>query len=257
MRRTLAAWLLLPAAAWAGSAFDGTWKGRVASLRVSGKPEVFAVTGGTYTCDSCVPPVAIRADGSEQRVSGHDYYDTLAVKIVDARTLERTMKLRGKLIGTSRVTVSADGATLTSSFTDYTGAKPATGTFTGQRVGPPPAAGAHATSGSWQSQTMQSGNDALTVVSYRMTGDEFTMKANGQSYSARFDGREYPVAGDPAHTLVSLRRLDEHTVIETDKRNGRVTDEVRLAAGSDGKTLQVTDRDLLRGQTVTMTFDRQ
>jgi hypothetical protein len=257
MRSTLAAWLLVPAAAWAGSAFDGTWKGRVDSMRVTGKPDTFAVAGGTYTCSSCVPPVAIRADGSEQHVSGHDYYDTMTVKVIDARTLERSMRLKGKLIGTSRITVSADGATLTATFTDYTGAKPATGTFSSERVGAPPAAGAHAASGSWQAQRMQSGNDALTVISYQMSDEHFSMKANGQSYTAKFDGRDYPVAGDPAHTMVSLARLDDHTVIETDKRSGRVTDRVRLAVGRDGRTLQITDEDLLRGQTVTITLDRQ
>jgi hypothetical protein len=38
---------------------------------------------------------------------------------------------------------------------------------------------------------------------------------------------------------------------------GKVTDEVRVAAAPDGKTLTVTDKDVLRDQTSTLTFDKQ
>jgi hypothetical protein len=56
---------------------------------------------------------------------------------------------------------------------------------------------------------------------------------------------------------VTVKRVDDHTVVETDKRNGRVTDEVRLAAAKDGKTLEITDKDLVAGQTITLTLDKQ
>lgn len=82
-------------------------------------------------------------------------------------------------------------------------------------------------------------------------------RANGQSYHAKFDGKEYPIEGDPGHTMVTLKRVDANTVIETDYRQGKVTDEVRLAASKDGKTIDLTDKDAIHGQTTTITLDKQ
>ena len=256
MRILISALLLVPAAALASSAFDGTWKGRVDSFKVTGKPDVFVIAAGTYTCTSCIPEIKIKADGADHAVTGHDYYDTVAVKIVDATTVERTNKMAGKVTGTNTVTASADGATLTGKFTDYTGEKTGTFNYTEKRVAAAPA-GAHATSGSWQQNKVSDANDAVTIVTYEMTSDHFSMHANGQSYDAKFDGKEYPITGDPGHTVVSLKRIDDHTVVETDRRQGKVTDEIRIAASKDGKTVEYTDKDVVRGQTTTFTLEKQ
>jgi hypothetical protein len=90
-----------------------------------------------------------------------------------------------------------------------------------------------------------------------MSGDHFSMEWNGQSYDAKFDGKEYPVTGDPGHTVVTLKRIDDNTVEETDRRNGKVTDEIRIAAAKDGKTIDVTDKDPVHGQTTTYTLEKQ
>ena len=254
--RILLSALLLPAAALASSPFDGTWKGRVDSVKITGKPDVYSIVAGTYTCSSCVPEVRVKADGTDQKVAGQDYYDTMAVKIVDATTVERTTKMAGKVTSKRRFTVSADGSTLSVTNTVYTGAKPATFSFTEKRVGAA-TAGAHAVSGSWQRDRVSDANDAGTIVSYEMTPDHFSMKANGQSYNAKFDGKEYPIEGDPGHTVVSVKRIDANTVIETDRRGGKVTDEIRIAAAKDGKTVEVTDKDPVYGRTMTYTLEKQ
>lgn len=256
MRILISTLLLVPAVALASSAFDGTWKGRVDSFKVTGKPDVFVIAAGTYTCTSCIPEIKIKADGADHAVTGHDYYDTVAVKIVDATTVERTNKMAGKVTGTNRVTASADGATLTGKFTDYTGEKTGTFTYTEKRVAAAPA-GAHATSGSWQQNKVSDANDAVTIVTYEMTPDHFSMHANGQSYSAKFDGKEYPIVGDPGHTTVTLKRLSANDVEETDHRKGKVTDVIHLATAVDGKSLKVEDKDVAHEQTVTFTLDKQ
>jgi hypothetical protein len=256
MRIIVAALLLMPAAALASSAFDGTWKGRIDSLKVTGKPESFAIADDMYTCSSCNPQIKVKADGTDQPVTGHAYYDTVAVKVVDSKTVERTYKEKGKVAFKNTATASADGSKLTSKTTDYTGAKPAEFALTLTRVATGPA-GAHAISGSWQAETLNNANDAATVVAYEMTPEHFVMRANGQSYDAKFDGKEYPVTGDPGHTRVTLRKIDENTVEEIDHRMGKVTDEVRLAAAPDGKTIHVTDKDIRNGQTLTYTLDKQ
>ena len=75
MRIVAAALLLVPAAAFASSPFDGTWKGHLDSMQASGKPDVYALADGEYTCSSCDPEIKIKADGTEQPVTGHAYYD--------------------------------------------------------------------------------------------------------------------------------------------------------------------------------------
>jgi hypothetical protein len=59
-------WLLLPAAALAQSAFDGSSKQRLESIKITAKPEVFSIVNGTYICSSVKPEIKIMADGRRQ-----------------------------------------------------------------------------------------------------------------------------------------------------------------------------------------------
>ncbi len=257
MRILVTAALLLPAVVFASSPFDGTWKTRMDSMKVSGKPDVFQITAdGMYTCSSCFPELKLKADGADHATTGNPYHDSVAVRIISPTSVERIDKLHGKVMSTSTITVSADGSTLTGKFTDHTGAQVATGAFSETRVAAG-AAGAHAVSGSWQLQQASDANEALRTVAYEMTPEHFSMHWNGQSYQAKFDGKEYPIEGDPGHTRVTLKKIDDNTVEETDHRQGKVTDEIRLAAAPDGKTVQVTDKDLQHGQTTTYTVEKQ
>jgi hypothetical protein len=256
MRIVIAALLFAPAAALAGSAFDGTWKLRTDSAHTTGKADQFQVLDGMYTCSSCVPEVKVKADGSDQKVEGHDYYDTVAVTVVSPSALHIVEKKGGKLANTFSYEVSTDGNTLTVKFQDYAGSQMATGTFTEtRRAAAPP--GSHRASGSWQPGPLQDANDAARTVAYQMTNDQFSMHWNGQSYNAKFDGKEYPVHNDPGNTVVKLKKLNDHTVEETDSRQGKVTDEIRLAAAGDGKTIEVTDNDVVHHQITTYTLDKQ
>jgi hypothetical protein len=248
--------LLLPAMAFAGSSFDGTWKARLDSVKMTGKPDVWQIADGDYSCSSCVPAVKVKADGAMHKVAGHAYYDELAVRVVNPTTIEMTQNKAGKVMGSVTYTLSTDGNTLTGKFTDHSGAKTVTGSFTETRMAAA-SAGSHATSGSWQQSAMGDISDAGRTVAYEAAGDHFRMHANGQSYDARFDGKEYPIVGDPGHTRVTLKKLDDNTVEETDHRLGKVTDEIRLATSADGKSMTITDKDVLHGQTSSVTFDKQ
>jgi hypothetical protein len=242
--------------AFAGSSFDGTWKARLDSVKMSGKPDVWQIADGEYSCSSCVPAVKVKADGAMHKVAGHPYYDELAVRVVNPTTIEMSQKQAGKLMGSVTYTLAADGNTLTGKFTDHSGAKTVTGSFTETRVAAA-GAGAHATSGSWQQSSMGDISDAGRTVAYESAGDHFRMHANGQSYDARFDGKEYPVAGDPGHTRVTLKKVDANTIEEIDHRMGKVTDEIRLATSADGKSMTITDKDVLHDQTSSVTFDKE
>jgi hypothetical protein len=256
-RLVLSALLLAPAAAFAASAFDGTWKARLDSVKVTGKPDIYLVANGSWSCQSCDPPIdKLPADGAWHKLSGHAYYDEMMVRIVDARTVETSQKQGGKLVGVNTMTVSADGNTVAGKFTAYAGTQPATGSFSEKRTAAGPA-GAHALSGSWLQDQFSNANDAAIVVQYAMTPEQFTMQSNGQGYQARFDGKQYPVTGDPGNTQVVLKKTNVRTVHETDYRQGKIVDEIDLVAAGDGKSIVVTDRDLAHGQTTTMVLDKQ
>jgi hypothetical protein len=94
-------------------------------------------------------------------------------------------------------------------------------------------------------------------VKYESTADGLKMAWNGQSYDAKFDGKEYPIKNDPAETTVSLKRIDANTIQETDRRGGKVIDIIRMAASADGKTLSVEDADQVRNTKMTYTMMKQ
>lgn len=255
MRILIATLLLLPAAALADSALDGTWKTNLESMKTTGKPDSYLLVDGEYTCSSCSPELKVKADGAAHKVSGHAYYDTATVKVTGPNSDEIILKQGDKDYAHVKETVSADGKTLTSKYTNYAGEKVATGEVTEKRLTAGPA-GSHPVSGSWQ-QEQFTGSEAMRTVQYRMTADGLQMHWNGQSYDAKFDGKEYPIEGDPGKTTVTVKRINANTVEEIDHRQGKVVDEIRLAAAGDGKTIAVTDKDLAHGQTTTFTLDKQ
>jgi hypothetical protein len=252
--RLLFATLLLPAAALAGTGFDGTWKTNVESVKTTGKPMVLLLAGGEYTCVYCNPPYSVKADGAEHKVTGQAYFDTVQVKVTGPNSAEIVIKQGSKELVRFSDTVSADGTTLTSKVTNHVGAQTETDEFTASRVAAAPAA-SHPLSGSWVEQQHVAGEQR--PVQYRMNAEGFQMSGNGQSYDAKFDGKEYPVVGDPARTTVSLKKVDDATVEETDHRQGKVVDEIRLMLAQDGNTITVIDKDIRLGQTATYTMERQ
>ncbi|HEY4771629.1 MAG TPA: hypothetical protein VIH50_01230, partial [Steroidobacteraceae bacterium] len=84
--------LLLPAAALAGTGFDGTWKTNMESLKTTGKPLVLLLAGGEYTCSSCNPPYTVKADGAEHKVTGQAYFDIAKVKVTGPNSADIVLK---------------------------------------------------------------------------------------------------------------------------------------------------------------------
>jgi hypothetical protein len=256
MNRLLVLLLIAPTMAFAAGSIDGTWKTKADSYQQTGKADSYELSGGMYHCNSCVPPVNIKADGTDQSVTGHDYYDTFAVRVLSSTAVETTTKKAGKVIFTDAMTVSADGKTLTEKFVDHTGTQAASGTATSNRLtaGAP---GSHAVSGTWQQGAFSDGSDTLLTVKYESSPDGLKMQWNGQSYDAKFDGKEYPTKNDPGNTMVSLKRIDANTIEETDRRAGKVTDVTRSTVSADGKSLMVVDTSPTRGTKVTYTMVKQ
>src|ERR1700674_551908 len=100
------------------SMFDGTWRTEVEQAKLSTEPYVFSTQDGIYDCPSYNPKIHVKADGRDQRVSGHPY-DTISILEIDARSLELTAKKQGKVVWKQTRTVSEDGERLNVTSTQY------------------------------------------------------------------------------------------------------------------------------------------
>ena len=251
--------LLFPVLGTAQSAFNGTWKFKLDNAQFAKKPDVYLLRNGTYACKTCVPPITVKADGRDHAVTGHPYFDSMAVKVVDDHTIEQTNKKNGKVVGTSRTSVSGDGNTSNFEFSDSsaTNADPVTGKGEQTRVSKG-RAGSHAISGSWRTTKFENISDNGLLVTYKVDGNELDMTTpTGQSYAAKLDGTDAPYKGDPGTTSVSVKRISDNVVEETDKRNGKVTYVNTMTIAPDGKTMTVDVNDKLHGTTSKFTAEKQ
>lgn len=248
-----------PFAARADSPFDGTWKADLATAELPSKPDVYLLKDGMFHCDSCAPPVNVKADGSDQRVAGHPYFDTESVKVIDERTVLQVDKKAGKVVDTRRFTVSADGKTAVSDETDGTAPNGPPVLVKGSYVrvlrGAP---GTHAISGSWRIAKLDNVSDAGLTVTYVLDGTTLKMSNPlGQSYAATLGGGDAPFVGDPGLTSVAIKSINKNTVEEADKRDGKVIGVSRIAVSADGKSMTVMWIDNLHGTTGSYTARKQ
>lgn len=245
------------AAATAAGSIEGTWKGDIDSVQFDQKPDEYLLQGGQYSCKSCDTPYTVAADGAFHPVS-LPYADSMAVKVADDHNIQRMAKKGGRQVGETKMGVSADGNTLTSSFTDTSvpNAPPSKGEFTETRVGPAPA-GAHAVSGQWKPAKLANFNAEQLTTTYKLDGDMLHMTSpSGYSYDAKLGGADAPIKGDISGTTASVKKLADGSYEETDKRGGKVVGVATFMTGSDGK-LHVSSEDKLNGSKVTYTATKQ
>jgi hypothetical protein len=243
--------LLTPVLVLGQSGFDGTWKIDMNKVEFPKKPDEYLLQNGMYECKTCVPAVKIKADGQDQPVTGHPYYDTAAVKVISDHEIEETDKKDGKTVTTTNTSVSPDGNTLTFEFRDSsnTNAAPVTGKGEETRVAKGPA-GSNAISGSWRISKFETLSDNAITWTYKVSGDELTMTTpTGQSYTAKLNGTEAPYKGDPGTTAVSVKMRGKDTLEETDKRGDKVIGVTRTTLEPDGKTAKIVFDDKLHGTT--------
>jgi len=249
--------LLASGVVFAQTPFDGTWMAKLDTAKLPTKPDKYTLSNNMYECLTCVPKYSVKADGTDQKVTGHPYYDTVAVKIVNASSVEFIQKKDGKVMFTDTATISSDGNALTDKWTDNSGTQPVNGEATSTRVAPAPA-GAHALSGSWRTEKLNSISENGLTVTYQGTENGLKMSdPNGNSYDARFDGKDYPINGDPGHTMVSLKRIGNDTIEETDKRDGKVVGIARMTVSKDGKSIQVEYNNKLQGTKMSYTLEKK
>jgi len=244
--------LLLPTLTMAAdqSPFVGTWKADISNnIQMPDKPFRYLLASGEYHCYSCAPAYTVKADGKDHKVAGHPYYDTVSIRVIDDNTMEETDKKGGKVVTVTLTKVSGDGQTETFDVADSSNSNGAPVKMKGvdTRVAKGPA-GSHAVSGSWRMTKFENISDNGLLVTYAMDGAKLKMTApTGQSYSAPLDGTDSPYLGDPGQSSISLKRIDDHTIDETDYRSGKVISTEHMSVSADGKSMAIAWKDLLHG----------
>ena len=88
----------------------------------------------------------------------------------------------------------------------------------------------------------------LTVV-FEAQGDSIKCTIDGidgqgkpthNEWTGKFDGKDYPVTGDPNSDTRAIKQVDTHTSDLTVKKGGKVTITGKAVVSADGKTRTVT-----------------
>jgi len=249
--------LAVPTMSFAQSPFDGTWKDNLDQSNFSPKPLEFSLNNGVYDCVSCAPKVHVKADGSDQAVSGQAY-DTLAVKEVDARTAQFIAKKSGKKSWEQTRTVSEDGKTETIKTTSYppNSTSPVTAEVILERQGTAPT-GANGISGSWRIKKVSESENGR-LYTYKSSGEELSMTSPaGASWAAKLDGKEYPVKGSYSVDSVSLKKINDHEIEVSYKRGGTLLEVEKLTVSPDGKAMTIVSEDKQSGRVSTIVATKQ
>jgi hypothetical protein len=64
-------------------------------------------------------------------------------------------------------------------------------------------------------------------------------KPTHNEWTGKFDGKDYPVTGDPTSDARSYKTIDDHTLELTVKKGGKVTMTGRIVVSADGKSRTV------------------
>lgn len=251
--------LLFPGLLAAQSPFDGTWVARPETAQLPKRPEVYSLQNGIYDCESCVPKIKVPADGEYHHIAGSPYFSGIAIRVVNDRMIEITERLKEKIVYRETDKVSAEGNTLQQDVTDL--AAPSGEAVTAQeilkkvRAGP---GGAGLISGAWLAQKIQFTSKNGITVTYHSTAEGLqASNPGGEGYDAKFDGKEYPVHGDPTHSTVSLKKINSNTIVEIDREDGRVHYLLRMTVFHDGKAMKVTEKDEERGTKTTYVLEKK
>ena len=94
-----------------------------------------------------------------------------------------------------------------------------------------------------------SGTQKNLTVTYEAAGDNIKAMLDGvdaqgkpthNEWTGKFDGKDYPVTGDPTSDMRSYKKIDDRTLEATAKKDGKVTLTARIVISADGKTRKLT-----------------
>lgn len=80
----------------------------------------------------------------------------------------------------------------------------------------------------------------LGQVKIKSDGIDPSGKPIHVEWSGKFDGKDYPVTGDPNSDNRSYAKINERTLTTANKKNGKVTATGQIVVSADGKSRTVT-----------------
>jgi hypothetical protein len=107
--------------------------------------------------------------------------------------------------------------------------------------------------GTWKLNEAKSklgpGSPKNNTVVYEAAGDKVKVTIDGtdkdgtpthNEWTGKFDGKDYPVTGDPNSDARSITKIDDHTLGFNVTKGGTVTTSGRIVVSADGKSRTVT-----------------
>ena len=107
--------------------------------------------------------------------------------------------------------------------------------------------------GTWKLNEAKSKLPATAVknntVVYEAAGDSIKVTVDGtdaegkpthNEWTGKFDGKDYPLTGDPSADTRSYKVVNDHTTDLTNKKGGKTTLSGRIVVSADGKSRTVT-----------------
>jgi hypothetical protein len=107
--------------------------------------------------------------------------------------------------------------------------------------------------GTWKLNEAKSkfaaGSSKNTSVVYEADGDKVKVtvdgvdgegKATHNTWTGKFDGKDYPVEGDPTFDTRAYKKVNDHTLAMTLKKGGKINGSGTVKVSADGKSRTVT-----------------
>jgi hypothetical protein len=126
--------------------------------------------------------------------------------------------------------------------------------------------------GTWKLNEAKSKIPAMApkndTVVYEAVGDNIKVTVDGMDgmgkpvhteWTGKFDGKDYPLTGDPTSNTRSYKKIDDRTTELTNKKDGKVMASGRIVLSADGKsrTVTITADAMGKKVTYTTTYDKQ
>lgn len=174
-------------------------------------------------------------DGHDNHVQNVPAFNQIVMRRIGKNGAEIKEKMNGALVATLHHTVSSDGQELTTT-TVQRGREDQITVW--RRSG-----GAHDPRnpfiGEWTQDISKTRLRQGLVIKIEPSGNDGVHFAGEFSYTANFDGRDYPLK-DSRDDTVALALIDAHTVDATYKRGDEIGDQDRWVVSADGRQMTLT-----------------
>lgn len=249
--------LWLPCACLAETPFAGTWVVEPELTTFSLRPLSFMIERGTYKRTSCVPYPEVPSDDQEHAIAGDPLISSMSVHLMDARRVEVTEKVSGKLVWKGDYAVSKDQKSMTLKYQDHRASKAVSGTIQFEREGDV-VANAHLLSGAWTPEKLLELSPGGLTMKIQDTDNGLVMSASdGRGYDIKFDRQDHPLTGYLDGATVLVGRRAPQTLQVNRKQSGVLVEMSLGTVSGDGQTMMLGQQDWQCRSKVTWTLRKQ